>query len=145
MPRHAPTTAAASLRSGEQLRGCDGSLWKVKTVRPVDRASYKTWVRVAEGRASSSTYTIKEYTKKQARKMGVIVRPSKHPGKKIDVFKDGVKVASVGALGYGDYPTFLQTKGRAFAQARRKAYKARHQHTRLKRGSNSYYADNLLW
>ena len=43
-------------------------------------------------------YIIKSYTKTQARKLGVVVKPSKVKGKKIDVFKNGQKIASVGAL-----------------------------------------------
>ena len=50
-------------------------------------------------------YTITAYTRKQAKKYGVTVKKSKLKGKKLDVFKNGEKVASVGALGYGDYPT----------------------------------------
>ena len=53
-------------------------------------------------------YRIKSYTKAQAKKYGVEVRPSKNKGKKIDVFKNGAKLASVGALGYADYPTFME-------------------------------------
>ena len=47
-------------------------------------------------------YRIKPYTKRQAKKLGVTVKPSKLKGKKIDVFKNGKKVASVGAIGYDD-------------------------------------------
>lgn len=90
-------------------------------------------------------YTITNYTKEQARKLGVVVKPSKVKGKKIDVFKNGKKVASVGALGYGDYPTFKRTKGKAYADKRRKAYKTRHNNNRKVRGSNGWYADKLLW
>ena len=90
-------------------------------------------------------YTITSYTKAQARKLGVVVKPSKVKGKKIDVFKNGKKVASVGALGYGDYPTFKRTKGKEYADKRRKAYKQRHQKNRTIRNSNGYYADKLLW
>ncbi|MAK55757.1 MAG: hypothetical protein CML17_07940 [Pusillimonas sp.] len=77
--------------------------------------------------------------------MGVTVKPSTRKGKKIDVFKDGKKVASVGALGMGDFPTFTKQKGKEFAEKRRKAYKSRHQKTRTKVGTPSYYADQLLW
>lgn len=90
-------------------------------------------------------YTITAYTKRQAKKLGVVVKPSKVKGKKIDIFKNGKKVASVGALGYGDYPTFMRTKGKAYADERRKAYKKRHQKNRIKRNTNGYYADKLLW
>ena len=90
-------------------------------------------------------YAITKYTKTQASKLGVTVKPSKVKGKKIDVFKNGVKVASVGAIGYGDYPTFIKTKGTSFANKRRKAYKQRHQKNRTKRNTNGWYADKLLW
>tara|TARA_R110000822_G_scaffold46670_3_gene124226 strand:- start:29425 stop:29703 length:279 start_codon:yes stop_codon:yes gene_type:complete len=90
-------------------------------------------------------YAITAYTRAQAKKHGVTVKSSKVKGKKIDVFKNGEKVASVGAIGYGDYPTFIRTKGKEFASKRRKAYKKRHQSNRTKRGSNGWYADKLLW
>ena len=91
------------------------------------------------------SYRIKPYTYKQAKKLNVTVKPSKVKGKKIDVFKSGKKVASVGAIGYGDYPTFTQTKGKEYADERRRLYKLRHSKTAKKVGSNSYYAFNLLW
>lgn len=91
-------------------------------------------------------YTITNYTKDKAKKLGVIVKPSTVKGKKIDVFnKKGDKLASVGALGMGDYPTFIKTKGKEYADSRRRLYKMRHEKDRHKRGSNGYYADKLLW
>ncbi len=61
-------------------------------------------------------YRIKPYTYQQAEKLNVVVKPSTRKGKKIDVFnKKGEKLASIGALGMGDYPTFMQTKGKEFA------------------------------
>ena len=91
------------------------------------------------------SYTITNYTRRQAKRLGVTVKPSTRKGKKIDVFKDGKKVASVGALGMGDFPTFTKQKGKEFAEKRRKACKSRHQKTRTKVGTPSYYADQLLW
>lgn len=90
-------------------------------------------------------YTIKNYTKQQAKKLGVKVKPSKLKGKKLDVFKGDKKVASVGAIGYNDYPTYIQKKGKKYAEERRKLYKKRHQKDRTNRGSAGYYADKLLW
>ena len=90
-------------------------------------------------------YRITQYTKNKAEDLGVKVKPSKKEGKKIDVIKDGEVVASVGALGMGDYPTYLREKGKDYAEARRRLYKARHGGTRKIRGSPSWYADNLLW
>lgn len=90
-------------------------------------------------------YKIKRHTYTQAKKLGVVVKPSTVKGKKIDVFKKGKKVASVGARGYNDYPTWIQKKGKKYADERRKAYKSRHSSNRTKRGTPGYYADKLLW
>ena len=91
-------------------------------------------------------YKITSYTKQQAKKLGVIVKPSSVDGKKIDVFnKKGEKLASVGAIGYGDYPTFMAKQGKAYADVRRRLYKQRHTKDRLKKGTPGYYADKLLW
>lgn len=99
-------------------------------------------------------YTITSYSRAQAKKLGVIIKPSNVKGKKIDVFKYQInsqgkkvlkKVASIGALGMGDYPTFMRTKGKEYADKRRKAYKSRHQKNRVVVGSNGYYADKILW
>ena len=54
-------------------------------------------------------------------------------------------LASIGALGYGDYPTFIRTKGQEYADKRRKAYRNRHAKNIAIKGSNGYYAGNLLW
>jgi hypothetical protein len=90
-------------------------------------------------------YKITPYTYKKAKKYGVKVKPSTLKGKKIDVYKKGIKVASVGSLGYSDYPTYLKTKGKTFANKRKIAYKKRHQQNRTKKGTNGWYADKLLW
>lgn len=91
-------------------------------------------------------YKITSYTKRQAEKLGVTVKPSTVEGKKIDVFNSkGKKLASVGAIGYGDYPTFMKEKGKDYAESRRHLYKMRHEKDRHKRGTAGYYADKLLW
>ena len=98
-------------------------------------------------------YKITAYTYKQAKRLGVIVKPSTDKTKKIDVFKllgkgknkTLKKVASVGAAGMNDYPTFMQKKGLAFAKTRRRLYKMRHERDRHVKGSRGYYADKLLW
>jgi len=91
-------------------------------------------------------YTITKYTRDKAKKLGVIIKPSSVKGKKIDVFnKKGEKLASIGALGMGDYPTFMREKGKDYANVRRRLYKDRHEKDRHKRGTAGYYADQLLW
>lgn len=95
-------------------------------------------------------YRISQYTFRRARTLGVTVKPSTRKGKKIDVFKGGKKVASIGALGMKDYPTYkrLERAGRVppgTAKTRRAAYKSRHSKDRKVYGSPGYYADQLLW
>ena len=94
----------------------------------------------------SKIYTITKYTRDRAKKLGVTVRRSTNKKKKIDVFnKKGKRIASVGAIGYKDYPTYIKTEGIEEAKKRRKAYKTRHEKHRHIKGTNSYYADQLLW
>ena len=91
-------------------------------------------------------YKIRKYSYEQASKLGVTIKPSNTSGKKIDVFnKKGEKLASIGAIGYGDYPTFIAEEGKEYADKRRKAYKMRHESDRHVRGSAGYYADKILW
>jgi len=90
-------------------------------------------------------YKITNYTKRRAKQWGVEVRPSTRKNKKIDVFKNGTKIASVGALGMGDYPTFIATRGKRFAESRRRLYKQRHSKDRFRKNTPGFYADQLLW
>jgi hypothetical protein len=96
-------------------------------------------------RRTASKYRITDYTRRRARTLGVTVKPSRRHGKKLDVFRNGHLVASVGALGYGDYPTFMRSRGAAYARSRRKAYKTRHAKDRSRKNTPGYYADKLLW
>lgn len=89
-------------------------------------------------------YNISDYSYTQAKKLGVDIKPSSRKGKKIDVFKNGDKVASIGAIGYKDYPTYMK-EDKQLANQKRKAYKARHSADRTVKGSAGYYADKILW
>jgi hypothetical protein len=95
-------------------------------------------------------YKILPYSFRKAKELGVVIKPSTNILKKIDVFKNGKKVASVGARGMNDYPTYLEKekKGyypKGYANKRRKLYKERHEKDRHTLGSAGYYADKLLW
>lgn len=90
-------------------------------------------------------YRITEYTKKRAKSLGVEVKPSKVKGKKIDVFKNGEKICSIGALGMNDYPTYIRKEGKEYADARRYLYRIRHKKDRKVKGSAGWYTDKLLW
>jgi hypothetical protein len=87
-------------------------------------------------------YKITDYTKKKAKQLGVEVKPSLDPEKKIDVYKDNKKIVSIGAKGYSDYGTYLREKGKSFADYRRKLYHLRHANDTKPAG---YYARRLLW
>jgi hypothetical protein len=90
-------------------------------------------------------YEIKEYSKIKAKQLGVQIKPSTRKDKKIDVFKNNEKVASIGAKGYKDFPTYKKERGLAFAEERRRLYKERHEKDRHKKGSAGFYADKILW
>ena len=92
-------------------------------------------------------YEITEYTKKKAKQLGVTVKPSDKKKKKIDVYKDNKKIASIGNIDYGDYSTFLQTKGKGkvYADERKRLYRIRHKKDINVIGSNGFYAKALLW
>ena len=95
-------------------------------------------------------YQITKYSYDQAKKLGVTINPSKLKNKKIDIFKNDKKIASVGGVKkdgsyYKDYPTYIKTEGKEKADKRRKLYKIRHEKNRKKVGTKSYYADKILW
>lgn len=86
-------------------------------------------------------YTILPYTKEKAKQLGVTVTPSTTKGKKLDVYKNGKLIASIGAIGYKDYPTYLKEDGQAIANERRRLYRLRHTKNTL----GEQLALNLLW
>ena len=90
-------------------------------------------------------YKIKSRQFKNAKKLGVSIKPSKSKNKKIDVFKNGKQIASIGGRGYKDYATYISERGLEYANKRRKLYKQRHEKDRKVKGSNGFYADKILW
>jgi len=90
-------------------------------------------------------YNITKYTFRRAKKMGLQVKPSTNKTKKIDVFKNGRKIAAIGAAGMNDYPTYIKTRGKTFAKTRRHLYKQRHEKDRHRKGTPGFLADKLLW
>ena len=88
-------------------------------------------------------YTITPWTQRQARRLGLEVKPSRRQGKKIDAYRDGHLVGSVGAKGYRDYGLYLEQDGEGYANERRRLYRKRH--TEGKKDSPAWLAWNLLW
>lgn len=91
-------------------------------------------------------YQITDYTKTMAIENNVIVKPSTKKNKKIDIYTlDGKKIASIGDIRYFDYPTYLITKGKMYAEQRRRLYKIRHNKDINNFNSPGYWANILLW
>ena len=90
------------------------------------------------------SYKILPQQRTAAKKLGVTIKPSIVKGKKIAVYKNGEKIADIGALGYGDYWTYYQGD-KFLAREKRKAYQARHDGEQKRIGSPGYYAWYILW
>ena len=90
-------------------------------------------------------YIIKDYSFNKAKLLGVTIKPSIKKGKQIDVYKNNDYVASIGAINYNDYPTYIEKKGIDYANQRRILYHQRHKKDLSKINSAGYYAYNILW
>ena len=95
-------------------------------------------------------YEIKQYSIDQAKKYGYTVKVSSNKKKKLDVYKNGIKIASIGDSRFKDYPTFLEERGSTiegltFANVRRALYHNRHKKDIEIKGSNGWLASILLW
>jgi hypothetical protein len=90
-------------------------------------------------------YHITRYTLNKAKQIGVKVKPSTNKTKKIDVYKKNKKIASVGANGMNDYPTYIKKYGKTYAKTRRRLYRIRHEKDRHTKWTNGWLADKLLW
>ena len=90
-------------------------------------------------------YEITNHSKTQAKKLGVEIKPSTNKNKKIDVFRNKEKIASIGGAGYKDYGTYLKEDGLEKANEKKKLYKLRHEKDRKVVGSAGYFADKILW
>ena len=75
---------------------------------------------------------------RNAAKLGVTVKQSKVKHKKLDVLKDGKKLASIGDIRYSDFLLHGDSE-------RRDRYKQRHAKHRNIKGTPSYFADRILW
>jgi hypothetical protein len=91
-------------------------------------------------------YSISQRSYDRANELGVRIFPSQIKGKKIDVYtKEGQYIASIGALGFKDYNSYIKTDGIQYANNRRHLYKLRHNRDRHIVGSPGFWADQILW
>lgn len=91
-------------------------------------------------------YKITDYSYNQAKKLNVNIKPSNKLNYKIDVYDiAGNLITSIGDKNYKDYPTYIKSNGKSYADERRKLYKKRHEKDRKILNSRGYYADKILW
>jgi len=88
-------------------------------------------------------YHITDYTYAKAKQYGYTVKPSKRAGKKLDVYDKTGKnyLISIGDTRYSDYPTFIKTHDKTYADERKRLYYARHTGS----GLGERLAKMLLW
>lgn len=91
-------------------------------------------------------YVILPYTKKKAKQLNIIIKPSVRKNKKIDIYdKKNNYITSIGDMNYLDYPYYLKFFGKEIANKRKQLYKKRHSKDLNIKGTAGYYANKLLW
>ena len=94
-----------------------------------------------------SNYVITKYTYDKAKELGLTVKVSKFPLKKLDVYKDkdNVYLGSIGDSRYNDYPHYIITYNKEYADKRRNLYINRHKKNADIMYSKQWLSLNLLW
>ena len=90
-------------------------------------------------------YKITQYTFQKAKQYGYTFKVATNTKKKLDVYKNGTKIASIGDSQYKDYPTYIIEKGISYANIRRALYRKRHAKDINVKGSNGHLSSILLW
>lgn len=99
-----------------------------------------------ESMEGGGLYKITDYTKKQAKRLGVQVFPSDNPKKKIEVYdKNGLFMFYGGDSSYSDYPSYIKSHGKEYADKRRRLYRIRHKKEIENEGSRGWFISKLLW
>lgn len=92
-------------------------------------------------------YIIKPYTLDRAAELGLTVYPSDNPKYKIEVYDEttGKFLFYGGDTRYSDYPSYLETHTKEFAETRRRLYHKRHAKEINDVGSRGSVIAYLLW
>jgi hypothetical protein len=90
-------------------------------------------------------YNISSYSFSKAKSLNVDIKPSTKKNKKIDVYKNNKYICSIGDSRYSDYPTYLTTHNKEYADKRKALYHLRHQKEKDKLNTAGYYAYHILW
>ena len=89
-------------------------------------------------------YDISERTYEIAKKLNLTIKPSVNKNKKIDVYKNGEFIKSIGSINFNDYHIYLKTD-KDLAEKHRKSYIARHKKG-IERGDlGEVLSLKLLW
>ena len=86
-------------------------------------------------------YEISPRTYKIAKQYGIEIEPSAKINKKIDVFKDGKYIASIGDIRFKDFHLYSKENGKAYANERARLYYLRHKNASVR----EQLAKLLLW
>ncbi len=86
-------------------------------------------------------YEISPKSYKVAKQYGLQIEPSVKINKKIDVFKDGKYIASIGDSRFKDFHLYLKENGEAYANERARLYYLRHKNASVR----EQLAKLLLW
>lgn len=87
-------------------------------------------------------YEIKQYSFDQAKRLDLHIQPSTLKNFKIDVFKDGEYITSIGHKSFSDFPHYIESHGMEYALKRRELYWKRH---RKDDGIRGYLSKTILW
>ena len=90
------------------------------------------------------TYEILPYSYEKAKLLGVQIKPSNRKNKKIDVFKDGKYLYSIGDNRYLDFPNYVKKFGLTYANEKRNAYWSRHHKENIP-NTRGWYSLHILW
>ena len=91
-------------------------------------------------------YKISKYSYMKAESLGVKIKPSNNPKKKIDIYDyHNNFICSIGSYGMGDYEIYLKKYGIDYANERRRLYNIRHKKDMKRLGTPGYYASKILW
>jgi len=86
-------------------------------------------------------YQIEPYHRQKAQEIGVQIYPSKKGNYKLDVYRNGEYIMSIGDMRYKDFVMYWKEKGKAHAEERRRLYHGRHKNE----GIRGRMAKAILW
>jgi hypothetical protein len=100
-------------------------------------------------------YIITDYSKNRLQELNnaldtdkITIKPAEDITKKIDIFINNKKIATIGDNNYEDYPNYILKNGLEFANKRKELYYARHSKEadiKDNKITNSLWTRYLLW